>query len=97
MQTSPFTETVFQLVEYLLKTELRTTSKNLLINYMKESHAQLPAQRAREAVERYTYSSLPRLETIAQKSKHSLTRIEHLVLQMEYAAKQVEDKTNTPG
>jgi hypothetical protein len=78
---------VFGVIEHLNKSELTTTSKKLLIAYLNETSGTSYADRAREAVRRYTNTVLPSLASIREKSRTvELDELDHLVLKLEYEA-----------
>ena len=85
-----FLNAVFAVVEHLTTMELRTTSKKLIINYINESKHLRLIDRARVAVKRYSLENIPSLEEIRQKPRGELTMLDHLVLKMEYEAKQLD-------
>lgn len=50
--------------------------------------------RGREAVERYTNTMLPSLDRLKEKARISrLEPLDHLVLKLEYSAKEAEEKS----
>jgi len=76
---------VFAIIEHLHKSELTTTSKKLIMNYVSEAAGQDPVDKAREAVRRYTATVLPTLDSIRTKSRTmKLDKLDHLVLKLEY-------------
>jgi len=78
---------VFAIIEHLNKSELTTTSKKLIINYVNEATGESPVDKAREAVRRYTDTVIPTLESIRTKSRTvKLDKLDHLVLKLEYEA-----------
>lgn len=78
---------VFGVIEHLTRSELTTTSKKLLIAYLNETSGTGFADRAREAVRRYTQTVLPSLDSIKEKSRTvELDELDHLVLKLEYEA-----------
>ncbi len=82
-----FLTTVFNLVEFLGKTTLTTTSKKLLISYLNEAPEEGWAERVRSSIQRYMQKDMPTLEEIRQKSGETeLSKMDHLVLKMEYEA-----------
>ncbi len=82
-----FLTTVFDLVEFLSKDVLNTTSKKLLINYLNEAQEGGWAERARSTIQRYIQKELPSLEEIREKSRTTeLSKMDHLVLKMEHEA-----------
>jgi hypothetical protein len=85
-----FLETVFDLVEFLSRNTVATTSKKLLINYINEAADGKLVDRARSAILRYIQKELPSLEEIRKKSKTGeLSKLDHLVLKMEFEATRV--------
>lgn len=84
---------MFNLIEQVNRQELRNSSKHLIINYIKESGEIRLADRGREAVERYTNTLLPSLQRLREKARLApLEPLDHLVLKLEYAAKQYEEE-----
>jgi hypothetical protein len=82
-----FLTTVFDLVEFLSRDLLTTTSKKLLINYLNEAREGEWAGRARATIQRYIQKELPTLEEIREKSRTTeLSKMDHLVLKMEHEA-----------
>jgi hypothetical protein len=78
---------IFAIIEHLNKSELTTTSKKLIINYVNESKEPIASEKARAAVRRYTQIVLPTLESLREKSRtKKLDALDHLVLKMEYQA-----------
>ena len=76
---------VFAIIEHVNKSELTTTSKKLIINYVNEAAGQDPIDKAREAIRRYTDTVVPSLESIRTKSRTmKLDKLDHLVLKLEY-------------
>jgi uncharacterized membrane protein len=85
MSEMSFLLAVFAVIEYLNKSELTTTSKKLIINYVNEANGEALVEKAREAVRRYTETVLPTLESIRTKAKTvKLDKLDHLVLKLEY-------------
>ena len=87
MSEMSFLLSMFAIIEYLNKSELPSTSKKLLIAYVKESTDEAPADRARAAIRRYTETVLPSLDSIRKKAQtKKLDKLDHLVLKLEYEA-----------
>lgn len=85
-----FYNSVFALVEAVAHTRLPNTSKTLLMAYIAESDEESLAARARSAIVRYVQKELPTLEELRAKSRtKELSKLDHLVLRMEYAALRV--------
>jgi hypothetical protein len=85
MSEMSFLLAVFAIIEFLNKSELTTTSKKLIINYVNEADGEDLVNKAREAVRRYTETVLPTLESIRAKAKTvKLDKLDHLVLKLEY-------------
>ena len=85
MSEMSFLLAVFAVIEHLNKSELTTTSKKLIINYVNEANGERVVEKAREAVRRYTETVLPTLESIRTKAKTvKLDKLDHLVLKLEY-------------
>ena len=78
---------VFAILEHLNQSELTTTSKKLIINYINEAADLSAVEKARAAVRRYTQIVLPSLESLREKAKtKKLDPLDHLVLKLEYQA-----------
>jgi hypothetical protein len=78
---------IFAVVEHINRSELTTTSKKLIINYVNEASELSYVEKARAAVHRYTQTVLPSLQSIQEKSRtQKLDKLDHLVLKMEYQA-----------
>jgi hypothetical protein len=78
---------IFAVVEHLNRSELTTTSKKLIINYVNEASGLSFIEKARAAVNRYTQTVLPSLQSIQEKSRiQKLDKLDHLILKMEYQA-----------
>ncbi len=87
MSEMSFLLALFAVIEHVNKSELTTTSKKLIINYVKDASGQAPVDKAREAVKRYTDTVLPTLDSIRTKAKRvKLDKLDHLVLKLEYEA-----------
>ena len=77
----------FAIIEHLNQSELTTTSKKLIINYVNEAEDASAVEKARAAVRRYTQIVLPSLESLREKAKtKKLDTLDHLVLKLEYEA-----------
>ncbi|ORC36202.1 hypothetical protein B4O97_06320 [Marispirochaeta aestuarii] len=81
----------YSIIELVNRQELRTTSKKLIINYIKESLQVHHAAKAREAIERYTNEELPDLEELRSRfNQHgieALNEVDHLLLRLEHEGK----------
>jgi hypothetical protein len=78
---------IFAIIEHVNKSELTTTSKKLIINYVNEASELSMVAKARAAVLRYTQIVLPSLEGLREKAKtQKLDPLDHLVLKLEYEA-----------
>jgi len=78
---------LFAVIEHLNKTELTTTSKKLIIAYVNEASGKDRMEKARHAVQRYTETVLPSLDSIRKKAKTiKLDKLDHLVLKLEFEA-----------
>jgi len=78
---------IFAIIEHLNQSELTTTSKKLIINYVNEAADLSAVEKARAAVRRYTQIVLPSLESLREKAKtKKLDPLDHLVLKLEYQA-----------
>ena len=87
MSEMSFLLAVFAIIEFLNKSELTTTSKKLIINYLNDAGGEAMVDKAREAIKRYTETVLPSLESIRTKAKTvKLDKLDHLVLKMEFEA-----------
>jgi hypothetical protein len=87
MSEMSFLLAIFAIIEHLNQSELPTTSKKLIINYVNEALDQSPVEKARAAVRRYTQIVLPSLENLREKAKtKKLDPLDHLVLKLEYQA-----------
>ena len=87
MSEMSFLLALFAVIEHLNKSELTTTSKKLIIAYVNEAPGEDRIGKARQAVQRYTETVLPSLDSIRQKSKTlKLDRLDHLVLKLEFEA-----------
>lgn len=91
MSEMSFLLAMFAIIEYLNKSELTTTSKKLLIAYMNEAKGDVPVDKAREAVRKYTETVLPSLDSIRTKAKTiKLDKLDHLILKLEYEASRLQ-------
>jgi hypothetical protein len=87
-----FISSIFNIIEFLLETELTITSKQLILGYVNSSTELKHAAKARQAIQRYTQNQVPSLEAIREKSKQQeLTALDHLVLKMEFQAKKLDE------
>ena len=88
MSEMSFLLAIFAVIEHLNRSELTTTSKKLIINYVNEASGQSMIEKARAAVHRYTQTVLPSLEALREKDarKQKLDALDHLVLKLEYQA-----------
>jgi hypothetical protein len=83
---------IFKIIEYLTKSELTITSKQLITSYLKESKHDKHADMARAAIQRYTQNRIPSLESIREKSqRQTLEALDHLILKMEYEARKQDE------
>ena len=86
-----FFSTFFELVEALARTTLTTTSKRLLMAYVAEAEESTLGERARSAIVRYIQKEVPSVDEIRRKSQsEELSKLDHLVLKMEYEANRVQ-------
>ena len=82
-----FLLSIFAIIEHLNKSELPTTSKKLIINYINEASGESMVEKARSAVLRYTQIVLPTLDALREKARTmKLDLLDHLVLKLEYQA-----------
>ena len=97
MSEMSFLLALFAIIEHVNKSELTTTSKKVIINYVNEAAGQDPVDKAREAIGRYTMTVVPSLASIRTKSRTmKLDKLDHLVLKLEYEASRLA-KTKTAG
>jgi hypothetical protein len=90
--SSAFFSTIFALVEFLAKTTLTNTSKRLIMTYVEEAPEGTPAGRVRSAIRRYMQAEVPSLDEIREKTKtQELTKLDHLVLKMEFEASRLPE------
>jgi hypothetical protein len=83
----PFLTTFFDLIEFLSRNTLTTTSKKLLIAYLNEATDATMAERARSAIVRYIQKEVPTLDEIREKAAtQELSKMDHLILKMEHEA-----------
>jgi hypothetical protein len=95
MSEQSYLISIFNVVEHLIGKDLPETGKRLIINYIQSSREVSPASRARGAVTRYLQADIPSLEEIREKSRASkLSKIDHLVLKMEYEADKLQKQMN---
>ncbi|HUX20294.1 MAG TPA: hypothetical protein VMW69_03575 [Spirochaetia bacterium] len=84
---------IFETIEFITETELRVSSKRLILGYFNMSREEDSAQRARRAVERYTQTELPTLDEIrGRKSTNAMSRLDKLVLTMEMEARRFDSE-----
>ncbi len=82
-----FLNSFFELIECLTANTITTTSKRLLINYINEAPEERLSERARSAIRRYMQKDIPSLDELRLLAKtRELSKMEHLVLKMEYEA-----------
>jgi hypothetical protein len=81
-----FYNVFFALMESLTANTITVTSKRLLMSYMESAEENGLAERARSAIRRYMQKEIPTLEDLRRKSPEELSKIDHLVLKMEYEA-----------
>ena len=87
MSETSFFNSLFEIVEFLAKDVMTNTSKRLLMAYVREAPEETTAAQARSAIKRYIQKEVPSLEEIREKSKtEELSKLDHLVLKMEYEA-----------
>jgi hypothetical protein len=80
-----FLLSIFAIIEHVNKSELTTTSKKLIINYVNEASELSMVAKARAAVHRYAQIVLPSLDSLREKAKtQKLDPLDHLVLKLEY-------------
>lgn len=95
MSEQLFQLAIFAVIESLTKAELSDQGKKLIINYYNESPGKNSAEKAREAITRYTIEPLPSLDQIRAKSKtQELDELDHLLLKLEYQAGHYTEKFN---
>jgi len=89
---------IFAIIEHLNQSELTTTSKKLIINYVNEASGRTAEDKARAAVRRYTQIVLPSLASLREKAKSKkLDALDHLVLKMEYQASRMKGTRKSTG
>ena len=82
---------IFEAIEYITQMELRVSSKRLILGYFNMSKRENSAERAREAVRRYTQTELPTLEEILSRSRENrATRLDRLLLAVEREARRFD-------
>jgi hypothetical protein len=87
MSEAGFYNAIFELVEFLTHDVLTNTSKRLIMAYVKEAQDAGPAEQARSVIKRYIQKEFPTLQEIRERSKtEELSKLDHLVLKMEYEA-----------
>ena len=92
MSENTFGNTIYRVVEHLIKIELSSRGKKLVIYYFNQSNKSKAAGKAREAIERYTQIEIPTLDEIKKKNKPSeLSELDHLILKMEYKAQNLRE------
>ncbi|HUV07554.1 MAG TPA: hypothetical protein VMX75_07475 [Spirochaetia bacterium] len=78
----------------MIKKELPDTSKRLIVYYLNESKSESMAAKARDSIVRYLQTDIPTLDEIRKRSRTSeLTKLDHLILKMEYEGRQLADQT----
>ena len=89
MKNGNYLRSIFAIIERLIHIELSDQGRGVIENYLNSAGAEDMAERARYAIFRYTQVELPSLDEIRQKNKReTLTEMDHLILKMEYEAKQ---------
>ena len=92
MGRNAFLRALFDVVEHITESELRNSSKSLLMNYLQDAPGHNLVEKARFAVTHYTQEQIPDLETIRNKNKREeISPFEHLVLKLEYEALHYSD------
>jgi len=93
MVTKRYLRSVFNIIEHLVHIELSDPSRGIVENYIDSAAATNMAEKARYAIYRYTQIELPSLEDIQKKNREEeLSEMDHLILKMEYEAKQADQK-----
>jgi hypothetical protein len=87
MSDATYYKSIFNVIEFIVMTELTDQGKHLIISYAERSVAPTTAGKARDAVVRYTQTDIP-LPTLAElrakKNASELDKLDHLILKMEY-------------
>ncbi len=90
METDRYLRAIFNLIESIIHIELSDQGRGVVENYLDTAAAQDMAEKARYAIYRYTQIELPSLDEIRAKNKsESLSKMDHLILKMEYEAKRL--------
>jgi len=93
MSNIAYLRSIFAIVERLIHIEMTDQGRAVVENYLKSAAAESYSEKARYAIFRYTEVELPSLEDIQAKNKTgTLTEMDHLILKMEYQAKQLEQE-----
>jgi hypothetical protein len=92
MSTDRYLRAIFTIIEHLIRIELSDQGRGVIENYIESAAANDMAEKARYAIFRYTQAELPSLDDIRKKNKtESLDMMDHLILKMEYEAKQLNE------
>ena len=91
MKNVNYLRSIFAIIERLIHIELSDQGRGVIENYLQTAAAEDMAEKARYAIFRYTQVELPSLDDIRKKNidETTLSDMEHLILKMEYEAKQL--------
>lgn len=90
MDTAKYLRSVIELAENIVHMRLSDQGKAVIENYIDSAAEESMSGKARNAIYRYTQYELPTLDQLREKNKtQELSQIDHLILKMEYEAKQV--------
>lgn len=92
MSEAAYFKSIFNVIEFIVMTELTDQGKHLIASYAQRSVAPTAAGKAREAVIRYTQTDIPLpslAELRAKKNVSELDTLDHLILKMEYESTRV--------
>jgi hypothetical protein len=82
---------IFNVIEFINESELPNPGRMLILNYYQEAAHDSKIEKAREAIIRYTQcESLPLLADIQKKTAAQLSKLDHLILKLEFEAKKLE-------
>lgn len=90
MNQLPFLNSVYRVIEHITAAELTNTSKKLVINYINETVGSSLADRAHQAIVRYTQTDIPGPEEIRAGAPGSVGVLERLILDMERRARELQ-------
>lgn len=91
-----FLLSILDIAEFVTKAELKNPGKRLIRLYLREADFPRYSDRARYVLQRYSKIFIPTLDEIRRKKKyHPLSRLDTLVLKMEYEARECEKRPET--